>query len=105
MLNLIRVEGQAVVIETPTGAFTILVKEANQDENRLVLELNAEWMPGHADVTLQFGGSVSPQALAGLTTIHFQRWDRKGRGRVALGVEAPRDWLIRRAESLSERRV
>src|SRR5688572_20531836 len=49
MLNLVRLQGQSVVIETPTGAFHILVKEANQAADHIVLTMNAEWMPGHVD--------------------------------------------------------
>jgi hypothetical protein len=64
MLNLVRLQGQSVVIETPTGPFHILVKETQQNDDSIVLKLSADWMSANVEVTLRPGGSVAPSAFA-----------------------------------------
>jgi hypothetical protein len=100
MLALARLPGQSIILETPSGLFSILLIKVNRSSNTIELRLKADWLPGHADVTLQSEASLKPQALASLASIRFLEWGNQGKSRVKLGIDAPRDWHILRQEML-----
>jgi hypothetical protein len=93
-----RREGQAFVINTPTGQFTATLLKFVKAENFAMLDLQADWTGSEGQVLLRREESVSPRVLAGLVKITLEGWTSN---RATFRIEGPEDWKVFRGEALA----